>query len=380
MIIFFANARISVKINCWLFITAILFLSTAISFAQSFTNELDQAFKTDNQNKFDQSIIHYTRALQIQSNSPRSYIAYLSRGRAYFTTKQLDKAEADFDKAIMVANNSNDLASAYFVRGLLRSESTNQMEALDDLSKAILLNPTLQLAYIDRAKIYVLRSCFDSAVIDCKMAILLKPDDAEAYYWKGYAYKGNQNYVKEIEALNKVIELATNFTGYAEVYSEKAIAYANIENFTNAISDLSRAIELDPKNATYFATRGYCLSCVGDFSSGIIDCKKAVQIDESSVIANNNLAWLLATAPEAKLRDGKKAVKYATRACDLSGWKDAYCIGTLAAGSAEVGNFDEAIKWEQKCIQIGLLNEKAMAQARKELELFKEKKPYHSDN
>jgi tetratricopeptide (TPR) repeat protein len=129
-----------------------------------------------------------------------------------------------------------------------------------------------------------------------------------------------------------------------------------------------------------YSGRGLVLSRAGDFNKGIADCKKAVQLDKSSAAALNNLAWLLSVAPDAKLRDGKKAVKYATHACELSLGTNAYYLGTLAAASAEIGKYDDAIKWEQKCIQIGLPNEKEMVQARKELELFNQKKPYHADN
>ena len=101
-------------------------------------------------------------------------------------------------------------------------------------------------------------------------------------------------------------------------------------------------------------------------------------LDTNCYLAYNNLAWLLATAPKSKLRDGQKAVVYATRACDLTSWKEPYSLGTLAASYAETGNFAEAIKWESKCIVIGL-PEKEMQQAHKELRLFEDKKPYHAD-
>ena len=49
----------------------------------------------------------------------------------------------------------------------------------------------------------------------------------------------------------------------------------------------------------------------------------------------NDLAWLLATAPDARFRDGPRAVEHATRACELSGWRDAAALDTLAAAYAE---------------------------------------------
>jgi len=83
MTAFYTNNRISVKKTSWFLIAFILLLRTATSSAENSTNELDQAFATDKQKEFDQSIIHYTKALEIQSDGAQGFVARLSRGRAY---------------------------------------------------------------------------------------------------------------------------------------------------------------------------------------------------------------------------------------------------------------------------------------------------------
>jgi tetratricopeptide (TPR) repeat protein len=69
-----------------------------------------------------------------------------------------------------------------------------------------------------------------------------------------------------------------------------------------------------------------------DYEEAISDYSRAIQFSPWSETAYKNLAWLLATCPNASLRDGKKAVEYATKACVLSEWKDPKALRILAVG------------------------------------------------
>ena len=79
--------------------------------------------------------------------------------------------------------------------------------------------------------------------------------------------------------------------------------------------------------------------------------------------------------PDAKFRDGKKALESATKACELSEWKDSYHVDTLAAAYAEAGDFDAAVKWQTKATALYEPGED-QKNAQWRLKLYQEKKPY----
>ncbi len=107
----------------------------------------------------------------------------------------------------------------------------------------------------------------------------------------------------------------------------------------------------------------------------IADYKEAIRLDRTFAPAYHALAWLWATCPEESFRHGKRAVELATRACGLAEWKDANMLATLAAAYAEVGEFDKAVEWEEKAIQL-YANADDRKKGEERLKLYKDKKPY----
>ncbi len=93
----------------------------------------------------------------------------------------------------------------------------------------------------------------------------------------------------------------------------------------------------------------------------------------------NNLAWTLATCPDASLRDGKAALNYALRACQVSNWQNAAAIDTLAAAYAETGDFDNAVKYENKYLTSLSLSTSDAAEGEARLALYQAHQPYHED-
>ena len=124
-------------------------------------------------------------------------------------------------------------------------------------------------------------------------------------------------------------------------------------------------------------SRAACFYGMGKSDQAIASFAAVVQNHPDFAQGYNDYAWLLATGTDDKFRDGKKAIELATKACELTEWKSAGFLDTLAAAYAEVGDFDSALKWQAEAIANAdseLPEVKEEIQSR--LALYKDKKPY----
>ena len=125
-------------------------------------------------------------------------------------------------------------------------------------------------------------------------------------------------------------------------YWRRGAYHLGRDEYDLAISDFNEAAQLEPRFVEIFADRGLAHYQLGNYGAAISDYELALKIQWRHANALNNLAWLLATCTEDQFRNGTRAVKCATRACELAGYDVWYCVGTLAAALAESGDFDQA--------------------------------------
>lgn len=118
---------------------------------------------------------------------------------------------------------------------------------------------------------------------------------------------------------------------------------------------------------------------LGRLAEAVNQLNEALRLKPDSTLAMNNLAWLLATSPDASVRDGARAVRLAERACEITGYQQTILVGTLAAAYAEAGRFDDAIATAGKaCTLASASGEQDLLQkTRQLLELYRAHKPYH---
>ena len=147
------------------------------------------------------------------------------------------------------------------------------------------------------------------------------------------------------------------------------------ENRDKVVADYTEAIRVDPGFALAYVVRGNYWHAKGVYEKALADFNEAVRVDPGDGGGYVCRAWLWATCPSAEYRDGPRAVASATRACELTRWKEPYEISTLAAACAEAGDFAAAVKWQEQALPL-YKDEILKQNARTRLALYQAKQPY----
>ncbi len=241
--------------------------------------------------------------------------------------------------------------------------------AIDRLTAMIRRNPKDAGLYSGRAAVWKHLGEIDTAIADYSEAIRIK-SSASAYNSRARAWDAKGEYEKAIVDYNEAIRLDPK---NAAAFNNRGTAWSGLGEFDKAIADYNEASRLDPKNTSVYISRGMAWEIKREYGKALADYNALQSLDPVS--GHNAAAWVLATCPDAASRNGKQAVINATKACELTDWKNAGYLDTLAAAYAEAGDFEKAVEWQTKVLH--LAGEQGSDAYRARLELYKSGKPYH---
>jgi tetratricopeptide (TPR) repeat protein len=309
-----------------------------------------------------------SRALEVTTNN---YIAYNGLGGALDQLGQKDKALALYYKTVATNPRFSDgqynLGTALIERGDITNGLVHLRAALESDPYHSRAHENLGKALLEQGKVVEAKQHLD-------LALSLDPDAPENHYNLGTFLLDESHVEEAIGQFQAATELKPD---YADAYDNLGIAFMRLGKVREGLDAFSQAVVLEPKNAQDQFNFGVAL-LAQNMADGAAACfSQAVklqpdnprfhhflalacehQLKPADAIAEFreslrlkpgvpdvmiDLAWVLATTSDAKLRDGAEAVRLAEHTCTVAGRRDPANLETLAAAYAEAGRFPDAV-------------------------------------
>jgi tetratricopeptide (TPR) repeat protein len=252
-------------------------------------------------------------------------------------------------------------------------------QAISYSQKSLEIEPKNAEAYKNLGLVLAQKGEMDGAISLWQKSLEIEPDDAKIHYDLGVAYFMNGQTDKAIVHFQKALEIQPDF---ALAHNNLGLALFEKGWMDKAIVHYRKALEIQPDYATAHNNLGFALFKKGRVMEAIIHWQKTLELQPQNMDARNNLAWVLATCPEAALRNGGKAVELAQQANQLSGGENPMLLQTLAAAYAEVGRFHEAITTARRALQLATTqtNSDLINNLRAQTGFYEAGLPFHDTN
>ena len=319
----------------------------------------------------DEGIAQYQKALPID---PDSVEARVNLGNALLQKGEVDAAIAQYQQTLRIdpdyADAYNDLGSALCQKGYVD-------EAITQYRQALQINPNSAQIHDNLGSALLKAGSLDEAMTQFQEAVQINPHLALAH----------DNLGNLLMKMGRVDEALAQFQAalkidpdLPQVHNNLATILAQRGQIDEAIVHFEKAVQLNPNYAAAHNNLGSALLIKGKVVEANAQYQKALQINPNYVQSLNGLAWVLATSPQASLRNGGQAVKLAQRANHLTGDGNPALLGTLAAAYAEAGRFPEAVETAQQALLFAeSQGNAALAEAlRSQLKLYQAGSPFRA--
>ena len=316
-------------------------------------------------NKHEKAIIDFRKVISLEPDDPR---VHEMLGLGLLFNNQSDAALETFNRSLEI-NPERESALSYRARIFL--DQGNLDQALEDINRALDLVVDNLSWRLVRAEIYWQQKEFSEAIRDVEHVLTVDPKRLRAIRMRAAILAEDDQMDEAIAGLKRGLNILPDNDG---LLMYLALFYANNRQTSEALEAYNKLLQRPVPQAPIYRNRGDLLLHVGRESEAIANYNKALEIEPNDSSVLNNLAWVLATSPDSKLRDGERSLKLAKRACEVTEYKEAHILSTLAAACAENGDFPEAIRWSTEAVALG--NRNVDEQLAKELKTYEAGKPW----
>jgi tetratricopeptide (TPR) repeat protein len=310
-------------------------------------------------------------------NDPESPLPYTVRAQINVLADNLDDA---IDDATSALNLDDKNIGALLLRATIYSEKLKLDEALADINKVLDLEPLLVQGIQMRGMILSQQEKFGKAIEDIRLLAESDPSNQFLQRQLAMLYNANDEPTEAIKIYDKLLKYNS-----PDQWEDKS-------NPKKMVFISRRAASLRGRGDARLSTGEHQLA-VEDYNEALklgeelrkLEEEEGTEVSPPDDGVLNNLAWVLATSTFDDVRDGERAIKLATQAAEVTEFKQAHILSTLASGYAETGDFESAIEWIQKAIEVNRKegetqpsprNSEQKESLQKEFQSYKDKKPW----
>jgi tetratricopeptide (TPR) repeat protein len=318
------------------------------------------------QDKFKEALVDVDEAIRLE---PDHAATQELRGLILLGLDRYDDALATFNKASELEPKA---VLPYQHRGEVYRQQGDLKKSAEQLSKALEIVPGDAATLLLRANVLYQLKDYEGALKDVETVIKAQPQLLVAYLLQAEIYASTNRIDQAIQVLEKLVPLAPN---QPRLLEPLATYYLIGGQPRKSIETFSSVLKLEPEDYRALRFRGDANLNIGNHAAAVADFAAAVKLNADDEGLLNNYAWVLATSPDDKVRDGKRAIELATEAAELTTYTVPHILSTLAASYAETGDFETAKKWSKKAVELGE-NDADREQLGKELASYEAGKPW----
>jgi tetratricopeptide (TPR) repeat protein len=224
-------------------------------------------------------------------------------------------------------------------------------EAIDHLQKALEINPDDVETHNNLGYALLQMGRVEESVTHFQRALEIEPNRAAAVHYNlGHALLQKGRVDEAVVHLQKAVEIDPS---YAPAHSDLGYALLQTGRVDESFAHLQAALRVDPNYVAAHSNLANTLLQMGRVDEAVSHLQKVLAIAPRDSEAQKNMAWVLATCPDARIRNGAKAVQLAELANQADS-RNPIIKATLAASYAETGRFPDAIKAAERALQLAI--------------------------
>ena len=211
-----------------------------------------------------------------------------------------------------------------------------------------------------------------------RKAVALDPNDARVQNGLGLSLYIQGDVQESFNHLRQAIRINPDFIESRLNLGKFLVEQGRPEE---ALPDLQYILQIKPQFAPGEEAMAAALQSSGESAQALVHWRKALTLEPERISALSGTAWLLATAPDASIRNGTEAVALAEKANEIAKGQSPDVLDTLAAAYAETGDFVKARATASRALDLAVAQKnKALSTAiRDRIVLYTDGKPFHDE-